>query len=395
MFLPPRAPQQHAFTFSSTPGFPTAQPATASAADAFDPFNPAAAAAFNIDSTTQPQRRGSESHQRRGSESHRLSEEIAFDPFALDALSAAVPVEDEEVKDAVHEVDAEVSSQGRPSEQEDGPPVDVHAFLSMREQQLVSGERYTIVYPSKTRLGLLLERKDEWVPGCPQRAERAVVRMVVADTESEIRGVTAGSKVVSVNGASMLSVSYSEVLETVRRAPRPVTIEFERAPPVKPSDEISVRVQFSVRTLRILCLVADRQPFLGQFVLQGEGFFKISRSPYAPSTMAEWEPMYFVIGGPIAKPNVLQVYGSKQDFEDTVVALFRKEKITTHVQVFKLDMQCKLSVIKEKRYGAQVVRFFSLKPPTYKFKAIKIAVNRDFEQLRKLHAQMSRFTTAA
>jgi hypothetical protein len=105
--------------------------------------------------------------------------------------------------------------------------------------------------------------------------------------------------------------------------------------------------------------------------------------------------MYFVIGGPIAKSNVLQVYGRKQDFEDTVVALFRKETITTHVQVFKLDMQCKLSVIKEKRYGAHVVRFFSLKPPNYKFKSIKIAVNRDFEQLRKLHAQMSRFTTAA
>src|SRR3546814_18117894 len=89
--------------------------------------------------------------------------------------------------------------------------------------------------------------------------------------------------------------------------------------------------------------------------------------------------MYFVIGGAIAKPHNLQVYANKQEFEDTVVALFRKEKITTQVQVFKLDMQCKLSVIKEKRYGDQVLRFFSLKPSNYKFKSIKIGVTRDFE----------------
>jgi hypothetical protein len=287
MFLPPRAPQQ-AFTFSSTPGFPTSQPATtfqpaatpaapiAGAADAFDPFNPAAAAAFNTQSTQQ--RRGSESQQRRGSErrgseSHRLSEEIAFDPFALDALSAAVPVEEEEVKEAVHEVDAEVSSQGRPSEQEDIPPVDVHAFLSMREQQLVSGERYTIVYPGKTRLGLLLERKDEWVPGCPQRAERAVVRMVVAGTESEIRGVTAGSKVVSVNGDNMLSVPYSEVLETVRRASRPVTIEFERAPPVAPNDEVSVRIQFPRTSAADVVWLAELDSAVGD-ALAGRGILQ-------------------------------------------------------------------------------------------------------------------------
>lgn len=404
MYIPPRAPQQHMqnpYAYGSTPGYPTmfhsapgvamTQPTAAMPPkDAFDPFNPATAAAFNTDNSPQrrgsessspqrrgsessPQRRGSESSpQRRGSESHRMSEEIAFDPFALDATFSVVPVEedyddhdDDAGKQSDLDADEEATSQGRPSEQE-RVRHDMLALLSMREQQLVSGERYTVTYPSKTRLGLLLERKDEWIPGCAERSERAVVRMVVAGTESEVRGVTSGSKVVAVNGDSMLSVPYSEVLEVVRKARRPVTIEFERAPLATPNDEVA-----------------------------GEGYFRISRSPYAPSSMDEWESIYFVIGGAIAKPNVFQVYENKQEFEDTVVALFRKEKVTTRVQVFKLDMQCKLSVIKEKRYGAVTMRFFSLKPANYKFKSIKIGVTRNFEQLRKLHAQMARFTTAA
>jgi hypothetical protein len=36
----------------------------------------------------------------------------------------------------------------------------------------------------------------------------------------------------------------------------------------------------------------------------------------APSKLGSWEQQYFVIGGAVAKPNVLQLYGTKADYEE-------------------------------------------------------------------------------
>ena len=49
---------------------------------------------------------------------------------------------------------------------------------------------------------------------------------------------------------------------------------------------------------------------------QGVCYTRKDMSSSAPSAITAWSKAYFVIGGAVAKPNVLQLYASKQDYEE-------------------------------------------------------------------------------
>ena len=236
---------------------------------ASDPFNPFNVAVNPFDDDGFPAPEDTPHHRTTSTgSSFRHSEDLAFDPFSLDAFSLPVPLEefpppssqdnpfgqiqhdvtveqhtheqpDEEAFEEAYEEEEEETERMTSRESEDEDHVHDLTALEVRDQ-FVRGDTYVITYPKRVKLGLLLERKDEWVSGLASRAERAVVRMVIADTESDVRGVSVGSKVVAVNGESVVGRTYEDILQIIRGASRPLAIEFERAPLQTHGDEVSV-----------------------------------------------------------------------------------------------------------------------------------------------------------
>lgn len=68
--------------------------------------------------------------------------------------------------------------------------------------------------------------------------------------------------------------------------------------------------------------------------------------------MGSWQRQYFVIGGAVAKPNVLQLYDSKQDYEEVVVAMFQNKPYQhINLKAYKLGISFKCGPCTTKSYG--------------------------------------------
>ena len=124
---------------------------------------------------------------------------------------------------------------------------------------------------------MLLERFDEKDPVSGQNIrERTLVKMIIEGGAADRRGVKVGSKVVSINDTMVVDQSYLETLNMVKTEPRPLKIILEQ-----------------------VGSYADAS--------QGTCFIRKDMSYSAPSSKSLWHQRYFVIGGAVAKPNVLQV----------------------------------------------------------------------------------------
>ena len=265
-----------------------------------------------------------------------------------------------------------------------------------------------MVFPHETKLGMLLERFDERDDETNSKRERTLVKMVIEGGAAETRGVKVGSKVVSINGKSVMDRPYMETLHMVKNEPRPLAVKLEH---------------------------------VGSFTdaSQGECLIRKDYGKAAPAHLHLWESKYFVIGGAVAKPNVLQVrrpvvlvslsgsvlgaakeappgsffvfgaggtllfvfvlfvlprlfltvipfvvsfasqlYNSKRDYEEVVVRMFQNAEID-HIQfkAYKLSLSFRCGPCQTKSYnqrGLFVERtFFWLKNPASKTKVLKIS----------------------
>lgn len=139
------------------------------------------------------------------------------------------------------------------------------------------GDKYEVIFPTEIKLGMLLERFDEKDPVSGQNIrERTLVKMIIEGGAADRRGVKVGSKVVSINDTMVVDQSYLETLNMVKTEPRPLKIILEQ-----------------------VGSYADAS--------QGTCFIRKDMSYSAPSSKSLWLQRYFVIGGAVAKPNVLQV----------------------------------------------------------------------------------------
>lgn len=104
-----------------------------------------------------------------------------------------------------------------------------------------------------------------------------------------------------------------------------------------------------------------------------------------PRTMKAWKRRYFVLGGAVAQPHVLQLYTSKSSYDRVVIAIHQKKRIQDVVKAYKLERSYKVSTIKEKQYGggARLYHFF-IKDPNLRMRQINIAAEHceDLEKLR-------------
>ncbi|CAM9481809.1 unnamed protein product [Discosporangium mesarthrocarpum] len=115
-----------------------------------------------------------------------------------------------------------------------------------------------------------------------------------------------------------------------------------------------------------------------------------------PRTYSAWQCRYFVIGGAVAKPHVLQIYFSKQSYDRMVLAVFGRKQITERVKAYKLNHLFKTSSIRSKQYRATTgpLHFFTVRIPTTRLKQLNFA-SRDLPELQLLRAQISRYTSEA
>ncbi|TFJ88322.1 hypothetical protein NSK_000671 [Nannochloropsis salina CCMP1776] len=228
-------------------------------------------------------------------------------------------------------------------------------------QRSASGMYYEVAFTAPTTFGMLLERKDEWVRGSVARRERTVVTLVVEGGEAEAKGVAVGSMIVSINGEDVTGLTYKETLERIKGQARPMPVVFERES-------------------------------LNEDVLQG--YFFVSKGPFFsnPTTMDKWKRKYIVLGGPIAKKNVLQIYDSKRAYHNTVVALFQRKRPSHRVKTYALTYAFKLSQLQERRMDGHTapLKFFAFMTPAARFKSVRIA-SETRKSVQGLQERFSRF----
>jgi len=150
---------------------------------------------------------------------------------------------------------------------------------------LSSSPSLKVVFPYEDKLGMLLEKCDETDPKKGGKVERTMVKMVIEGGAAEMRGVQLGSKVVSLNGRNAVGMAYQETLNLVKKLPRPLTVVLEQ-------------------------VAAFRD------AAQGVCYTRKDMGQGPPTSWEAWKPQYFVIGGAVAKPFVLQLYDSKRDYEE-------------------------------------------------------------------------------
>lgn len=224
-----------------------------------------------------------------------------------------------------------------------------------------SGMYYEVTFTAPTTFGMLLERKDEWTRGAVARRERTVVTLVVEGGEAEGKGVGLGSMLASINGEDVTGLTYKETLERIKSQARPMTVVFERES-------------------------------LKEEVLQG--YFFVSKGPFFsnPTTMDKWKRKYIVLGGPIAKKNVFQIYDSKRAYHNTVVALFQRKRPAHRVKTYALTYAFKLSPLQERKMEGHTapLKFFAFMTPAARFKSIRIA-SETRKNVAALHERFGRF----
>lgn len=206
------------------------------------------------------------------------------------------------------------------------------------------------------------QRKDEWTRGTVQRRERTVVTLVVEGGEAEAKGVSTGSMIVSINGEDVTALTYKETLERIKSPVRPMRVVFEREPQQK------------------------------EEVLQG--YYFVSKGPFFsnPTSMDKWKRKYVVLGGPIAKKNVLQIYDSKRAYHNTVVALFQRKRPQHRVKTYALTYAFKLSPLQERKMEGHTapLKFFAFMTPGARFKSIRVA-SETKKSVQALHERFGRF----
>ena len=226
---------------------------------------------------------------------------------------------------------------------------------------------YSVTFETERKLGMLLERQDDWVPGNNGQPgllkECTVVKLIVDHGAADVKGVSLGSKVIKVNEIECRSKSYLETLELVKVTPRPLT------------------------------LVMEKGQLSAEECVSGFCLTRKSVGPIPPSVFSTWKRRYFVLGGAVANKNVLQVYKSKADYEKIVVSLFERKKVNLKLKAYKLTPGFRLSNIKSVKYqeiGSATVYYFAFMPTTANFKNIKFGSdNRD--NIQELHRHMSRY----
>ncbi|GMH60199.1 hypothetical protein TrRE_jg3769 [Triparma retinervis] len=228
------------------------------------------------------------------------------------------------------------------------------------------GRKYSVRFETEKKLGMLLERHDEWIQppgGVGKLKECTVVKLIVEHGAADVKGVSLGSRVVAVNEHDCLHRPYLETLNLVKTTARPMTIVMQEGK------------------------LADDECISGYCLLRK------SVGPIPPSSFATWKRRYFVLGGAVANKNVLQVYKSKRDYEHVVVSLFERKPIHVKLKAYKLSPGFSISALKSVRYsevGANVF-YFTLMTPQAKFKMIKFGSD-NADQMRDLHQNVTRFT---
>jgi len=206
------------------------------------------------------------------------------------------------------------------------------------------------------------QRKDEWMRGSVKRRERTVVTLVVDGGEAERKGVTVGSLLVSINGVDVSDKTYKETLELIKSPERPMLVLFEKES-------------------------------LTEEVLAG--YFFVSKGPFfsTPTSMENWKRKYVVLGGPIAKKNVLQIYDSKKAYHNTVVALFQRKRPYNRVKTYPLTYAYKCSNLEERcmKGNSAPLKLFSFMTPQARFKSIRVA-SESRKQVQELYDRVRRFS---
>lgn len=87
---------------------------------------------------------------------------------------------------------------------------------------------YDVRFDTGRKLGVLMERVDVWGKHDERRQETAVVKLVVENGAADVVGVTVGSSVIAINKRKVQKETYTNVLEMIKSAPRPLTIRFQR-----------------------------------------------------------------------------------------------------------------------------------------------------------------------
>jgi hypothetical protein len=148
------------------------------------------------------------------------------------------------------------------------------------------------------------------------------------------------------------SLTYAETLQAIKNAPRPLRLRLVHSDTAEEKNS-------------------------------GNCYYKTSMT--VPRSFKVWKPRFWVLGGAVARPNVLQLYMDKQSFDKVVVAVFNKQKINHTVKAFKLTSAFHCSSIKVKRYdtGPAVMHFY-IKSAKWHFKQVNFASEsrQDIEELR-------------
>jgi hypothetical protein len=113
-----------------------------------------------------------------------------------------------------------------------------------------------------------------------------------------------------------------------------------------------------------------------------------------PADVGGWALKYFVIGGAVAKPNVLQIYESKRDYEEVVVNMFQNRPIDgAAFKAYRLNFNFKLGPCQSKLYpGRRNVTYFCLKNPESKTKVLKIG-SENASAVAGLRAQIAQYAS--
>ena len=232
-------------------------------------------------------------------------------------------------------------------------------------QQTAVGRKYAVVFENERRLGMLLERHDEYQKDSNGRGkliETTIVKMVVDHGAADVKGVKLGSRVVSVNNKDCRNLPYLSVLDAVKNTPRPMKIVFSEG---KLEDEDCVA---------------------------GYCLLRKSVGPLPPSSFNTWKRKFFVLGGAVANKNVLQIYRNKADYEKVVVSLFEKRAIDVKFKAYQLNREYRISSLKQQGYRDVNIDvfFFGLMAPGAKFKMIKFGSDK-YDQMEALHQHVLRF----
>jgi hypothetical protein len=250
---------------------------------------------------------------------------------------------------------------------ETADPSMFHAPPANRQSSEAGGGRtYSVTFECELKLGMLLERHDEWCPGAngaPGRLkECTLVKLVVEHGAADVKGIALGSRVMAVNGIDCKNLAYLETLNLVKTTPRPMTVVLQEGK------------------------LADDECVSGYCLLRK------SIGPLPPSQFATWKRRFFVLGGAVANKNVLQVYKSKRDYEH-VVSLFERRPISVKLKAYKLTPGYRVSSLKSVRYsevGANVF-YYTLMTSEAKFKMIKFGSD-NADQIRDLHNHVVKYT---